>query len=148
MPQGYNASNGNRDWAYSVRDNARYIASRHQIAEPGYHTFRVWMVDPGVVLERILIDTPASAKAVSYLGPPESFRGTARWGTRATQTWRTNCNPQGMLHWTLVFLIIAIIAGVLGFAGIAGAAVGLAKICFFIFLAIWLISLIMVRRIT
>ena len=55
VPQGYNASNGNRDWEQSVRDNARYIASRHQIAEPGYHTFRVWMVDPGVVLERILI---------------------------------------------------------------------------------------------
>ena len=40
---------------------------------PGYHTFRVWMVDPGVVLERIVIDTPASAKGPSYLGPPESF---------------------------------------------------------------------------
>jgi hypothetical protein len=34
------------------------------------------MVDPGVVLERIVIDTPASAKGASYLGPPESFRGT------------------------------------------------------------------------
>ena len=78
VPQGYNAANGNRDWEQSVRDNARYITSRHQIAAPGYHTFKVWMVDPGVVLERILIDTPASAKAVSYLGPPESFRGTKR----------------------------------------------------------------------
>jgi hypothetical protein len=78
VPKGYNAANGNRDWEQSVRDNARYITSRHQIAAPGYHTFKVWMVDPGVVLERLLIDTPASAKAVSYLGPPESFRGTNR----------------------------------------------------------------------
>jgi hypothetical protein len=76
VPRGYNAANGNRDWEQSVRDNARYITSKHQIAAPGDHTFKVWMVDPGVVLERILIDTPASAKAVSYLGPPESFRGT------------------------------------------------------------------------
>jgi hypothetical protein len=78
VPQGYNTSNGNRDWEQSVRDNARYVTSRHQIHEPGYHTFKVWMVDPGVVLERILIDTPASAPAVSYLGPPESFRGTGK----------------------------------------------------------------------
>jgi Glycosyl hydrolase family 115/Gylcosyl hydrolase family 115 C-terminal domain len=78
VPQGYNAANGNRDWEQSVRDNARYVTSRHQIVRPGYHTFKVWMVDPGVVLERILIDTPASAKALSYLGPPESFRGSHR----------------------------------------------------------------------
>jgi uncharacterized membrane protein YtjA (UPF0391 family) len=51
-----------------------------------------------------------------------------------------------MLHWTLVFLVIAITAGILGFGGIAGAAIGLAKICFFLFLAIWLIALIFVRR--
>ncbi len=76
VPQGYNAANGNRDWEQSVRDNARFLSSTHQIEAPGYHTFKVWMVDPGVVLERILIDTPASAKGPSYLGPPESFRGT------------------------------------------------------------------------
>ena len=78
VPQGYNANNGNRDWEQSVRDNARYVTSRHQIAESGYHTFKVWMVDPGVVLDRILIDTPASLRAVSHLGPPESFRGTGK----------------------------------------------------------------------
>jgi hypothetical protein len=77
VPQGYNAANGVRDWEQSVRDNARYVTSKHPIAAAGYHTFKVWMVDPGVVVERILIDTPASAKAVSYLGPPESYRGIA-----------------------------------------------------------------------
>lgn len=78
VPHGYNAANGNRDWEQSVRDNARYVTSSHRITAPGYHTFKVWMVDPGVVIERILIDTPASAKAASYLGPPESFRGSRR----------------------------------------------------------------------
>jgi uncharacterized membrane protein YtjA (UPF0391 family) len=52
----------------------------------------------------------------------------------------------GMLHWSLVFLIIAIIAGILGFTGIAGAAMGIAKILFFVFLAVWLIALLVVRR--
>jgi uncharacterized membrane protein YtjA (UPF0391 family) len=46
----------------------------------------------------------------------------------------------GMLHYSLVFLIIAIIAGILGFAGIAGAAVGIAKILFFVFLVLWLVT--------
>jgi uncharacterized membrane protein YtjA (UPF0391 family) len=51
-----------------------------------------------------------------------------------------------MLHWSLVFLIIAIIAGILGFTGIAGAAIGMAKILFFVFLAIWLVALLIGRR--
>jgi uncharacterized membrane protein YtjA (UPF0391 family) len=51
-----------------------------------------------------------------------------------------------MLHWSLVFLIIAIIAGLLGFTGIAGAAVGIAKILFFIFLVVWLVALLMFRK--
>jgi hypothetical protein len=78
VPQGYNAANGNHDWEQAVSDNARYVTSKHQIRAPGYHTFKVWMVDPGVVLKHILIDTSASAKALSYLGPPESFHKATR----------------------------------------------------------------------
>jgi uncharacterized membrane protein YtjA (UPF0391 family) len=51
-----------------------------------------------------------------------------------------------MLYWAIAFLVIAIIAAVFGFGGIAGAAVGVAKILFFVFLALFLISLIMGRR--
>ena len=35
-----------------------------------------------------------------------------------------------MLHYSIVFFIIAIIAAVLGFGGIAGSAAGIAKILF------------------
>ena len=45
-----------------------------------------------------------------------------------------------MLHWSLVFLIIAIIAAILGFGGIAGAAAGIAKILFIVFLVIWILA--------
>jgi uncharacterized membrane protein YtjA (UPF0391 family) len=45
-----------------------------------------------------------------------------------------------MLHWSLVFLVIALIAGALGFFGIAGTAAGIAKILFFVFLVLWLIG--------
>ena len=39
-----------------------------------------------------------------------------------------------MLHWSLIFLVIALIAAILGFGGLAGTAVGIAKILFFVFL--------------
>jgi uncharacterized membrane protein YtjA (UPF0391 family) len=45
-----------------------------------------------------------------------------------------------MLHWSLMFLILALIAAVLGFGGLAGAAIGIAKVLFFVFLVIWLIG--------
>jgi uncharacterized membrane protein YtjA (UPF0391 family) len=47
-----------------------------------------------------------------------------------------------MLGWTLTFLIVALLAGALGFTGIAGAAVGIAKVLFFIFLVLFLVSLV------
>ena len=51
-----------------------------------------------------------------------------------------------MLHYAWVFLVIALIAAVLGFGGIAGAAAGVAKILFFVFLAIFVIGLLTGRR--
>jgi uncharacterized membrane protein YtjA (UPF0391 family) len=51
-----------------------------------------------------------------------------------------------MLHWSLIFLVIAIIAGILGFTGLAGAAIGIAKFLFFLFLVIWLIVFFVVRK--
>jgi uncharacterized membrane protein YtjA (UPF0391 family) len=47
-----------------------------------------------------------------------------------------------MLHYALVFLVIALIAAVLGFGGIAGAAAGIAKILFLVFVVLFLVSLI------
>jgi uncharacterized membrane protein YtjA (UPF0391 family) len=51
-----------------------------------------------------------------------------------------------MLHWSLIFLVIALVAAVLGFGGLAGTAVGIAKILFFVFLVIWLVSFLLGRR--
>lgn len=47
-----------------------------------------------------------------------------------------------MLGWALAFFIIALIAGALGFTGIAGASIGIAKILFWVFLVVFLISLL------
>jgi uncharacterized membrane protein YtjA (UPF0391 family) len=47
-----------------------------------------------------------------------------------------------MLYYALVFFLIALFAGVLGFGGIAIAAAGIAKILFYVFLFLFLLSLI------
>ena len=47
-----------------------------------------------------------------------------------------------MLYWAVVFLIIAIIAAVFGFGAIAGTAAGIAKILFFIFIVLFVVSLL------
>ena len=41
-----------------------------------------------------------------------------------------------MLHWAIVFFVVALIAAFLGFGGIAGASAGIAKLLFFGFLII------------
>ena len=51
-------------------------------------------------------------------------------------------NGGKMLYYTLVFLLIAIVAGLLGFGVIAFAAAGIARILFFIFLVMFLVSLL------
>jgi uncharacterized membrane protein YtjA (UPF0391 family) len=47
-----------------------------------------------------------------------------------------------MLRWAIVFFVVALIAAAFGFLGIAAAAVGVARILFFLFLILFLISLI------
>jgi uncharacterized membrane protein YtjA (UPF0391 family) len=47
-----------------------------------------------------------------------------------------------MLRWALAFFIIAIIAGILGFGGIATGAADIARICFFFFIVVFLVSLV------
>ena len=47
-----------------------------------------------------------------------------------------------MLSWALTFLIIALIAGALGLWAVAGTAAVIAKVCFVIFLILFLVSVI------
>jgi hypothetical protein len=72
VPQRYTAQNGNQDWENSVKNNARTGNSSHIISKPGWHTLKFFMVDPGVVLQKIVVD--CGGVRPSYLGPPESFR--------------------------------------------------------------------------
>jgi hypothetical protein len=70
VPKGYTAGDSNRDWEESVKDSVRKVKSKHAITTSGAHTFRVWMVDPAVVVQKIVVD--CGGVKPSYLGPPES----------------------------------------------------------------------------
>jgi hypothetical protein len=58
-------------WATAVKDSVRKPSSVHVISKPGYHTLKFWMVDPGVVLQKLVVDL--GGVKPSYLGPPETF---------------------------------------------------------------------------
>jgi uncharacterized membrane protein YtjA (UPF0391 family) len=53
-----------------------------------------------------------------------------------------NVERAEMLHYAVVFFIIALIAAVFGFGGIAAGAVGIAKVLFFVFLILAAVSFI------
>jgi Gylcosyl hydrolase family 115 C-terminal domain len=65
------ANNSEKDWAEAVSDGVRKVVSSLTVAQPGYHTLKFWMVDPGVVLEKLVVSQGDLSS--SYLGPPESY---------------------------------------------------------------------------
>ncbi len=67
IPEDYNS------WADAVRDNVRTLRSSHEIKKPGRHTLKIAMVDPGVVLQKLIVySNPLSE---SYFGPLEAAVG-------------------------------------------------------------------------
>ncbi len=47
-----------------------------------------------------------------------------------------------MIYWAAVFFIIAIVAALFGFGGIADGATSIAKVLFFLFIVLFLLSLV------
>jgi len=60
-----------RAWERWVSDNAIVTVTRHHLAGPGEHVLHFWMVDPGVVLQKLVVER--GSLSPTYLGPPESF---------------------------------------------------------------------------
>ena len=59
-------------WNNSVTDHIKIKSSQHPRLKAGTHTLKVWMVDPGVVFQKFVLD--AGGVKESYLGPVESVR--------------------------------------------------------------------------
>jgi hypothetical protein len=58
-------------WSHNVLDNTTSTTTQHTIAQAGAHTLKIYMIDPGVLLEKIVIDN--GGLRPSYLGPPETL---------------------------------------------------------------------------
>jgi hypothetical protein len=59
-----------RTWARQVTDGVSVQVTTHALARPGAHTLRFYALDPGVVLQRLLVD--AGGLVPGKLGPRES----------------------------------------------------------------------------
>ena len=95
LPAGWKAMGAGRpEWEKLVADNANYGRSRHRIGAPGYHTLKIWMIDPAVVVQKLIVDL-GGLKA-SYLGPPESYRGLG--SVTARPPWELNPEERQLLQ--------------------------------------------------
>jgi len=69
------------------------------------------------------------------------------YGQKLTKTPAAE-GESSMLHYAVVFLIIALIAGAFGFWGTASTATQIAQVLFFLFLIMFVASLLLGRRTT
>ncbi|OQP53347.1 glycosyl hydrolase [Niastella yeongjuensis] len=70
------ADNSEKAWAQSVSDNIRISTSTHNLLKAGRHTLKIWAVDPGIVLQKIVVDWGGVKQC--YLGPPSFQRAEGR----------------------------------------------------------------------
>jgi hypothetical protein len=64
------ADASSRHWEKIVSDGVAQFETGHAVGTAGRHVLKFWALDPGVVLQRLVID--AGGLKPSYLGPPES----------------------------------------------------------------------------
>lgn len=66
------ANNGEFDkqWQKNVLRSTAITTTKHNIETKGKHVLKIWMVDPGVVIDRIVVNSGGLKK--SYLGPSET----------------------------------------------------------------------------
>src|SRR6266404_9673997 len=79
--------------------------------------------------------------AIDTSSTPDYTR--AKWPYRLRVGTFPCSEGDAMLYWAVVFLVIALVAALFGFGGIAVAAAGIAKVLFFLFVIIFVVTLTM-----
>jgi hypothetical protein len=70
---GLTLDTSNRPWQQAVAQNIIVKTSEHRVAAAGPHVVKFWRVDPGVVLEKLVVSQ--GAVPATYLGPPAGPAG-------------------------------------------------------------------------
>lgn len=63
-----NANLTGKTWDAAVADNIIIVSSKHHLSA-GKHVLKIWMIDPAIVMQKIVLDFGGVKQ--SYLGPPE-----------------------------------------------------------------------------
>jgi Glycosyl hydrolase family 115/Gylcosyl hydrolase family 115 C-terminal domain len=64
--------NNEAAWRKSVAESIKIFKTSLRIHKPGKHTLKYWMVSPGVVLQKMVVDLGGLKS--SFLGPQETFK--------------------------------------------------------------------------
>jgi hypothetical protein len=59
-----------KEWSQNVLNATTKVTATVRLDAPGPHVLRIYMLDPGVVLDKIVLNT--GGLRPSYLGPPET----------------------------------------------------------------------------
>jgi len=73
---GMKSGEGNMVWEKAVANSIILKTSQHNVAAAGPHVLKFWRVDPGVVLEKLVVSQ--GSVPASYLGPPATAVGKAK----------------------------------------------------------------------
>ncbi|WP_373312271.1 glycosyl hydrolase 115 family protein [Streptomyces aurantiogriseus] len=75
---GQAVATGNRGdaWARNVEEGVEKLTATVTVTEPGEHVLRLFMADPAIAVDQIVIDTGGLPTA--YLAPPESYHSVFR----------------------------------------------------------------------
>ena len=69
----FNHQYTDREWEKWVANAIITSTTVHSVSRPGFHTIRYRVLDPGIVLQKLVLD--CGGVKPSYLGPPESKNG-------------------------------------------------------------------------
>lgn len=67
-----NIDKSDKIWRKAVSNNIKIMTTPFNMTTPGWHTLKFHLIDPGIVLQKMVIDMGGEEN--SYLGPPESYR--------------------------------------------------------------------------
>jgi hypothetical protein len=67
----FSMSETDRRWQENVLRNAALTSSIHPVTQSGLHILKIWMVDPGIVLDTVEAET-GGAQNLGYIWPPET----------------------------------------------------------------------------